>query len=435
MGVGQGSGRGEPRWVPLVGGILGSTTCGLLLYAWSVFITPLSEEFGWSRADIAMAFSICALSFGLTTFPAGKLSDRIGPRFVVLVGSVILSVGFVLAGSVETKAGLYLTYGLIAGVGGGLVYLPPIATAPKWWPDRRALATGFAVVGLGLGSFIMAPLATAIITAPGMGWRDVFRYVGVAMGAMGVLSSFCLSVPSAGWKPAGWTPPAAPASGGLPDRKARDFTFSETIRTFQFWLLYLAYFCGCFAGLMVIGHIAGHGRDAGLEPMEAAAAVSALAIFNAVTRILIGAIADRVGTRRSFLAIFALQAVALSLLYPAGSQAWFLGAVAALIGWNYGAMFTLFPATCLQYYGQAAQGSNYGLLFTAFGLAGFAGPLVGGVLKDSTGTYLVPFLAAAGAVVVSVVVVAAIRPPAGRFVTAALADPPPDAAGSRPDAG
>lgn len=398
-----------PRGIPLVGGILGSTICGLLLYAWSVFIKPLSAEFGWTRAEIAMAFAICALTFGLTTFIAGKLSDKYGPRIVVLVGSIILSIGFILSGFIHTKGQLYITYGLIAGFGGGLVYLPPIATAPKWWPDRKALATGFAVVGLGLGSFIMAPLATAIITNPNLGWRYVFIYVGIAMGIMGIVSAFCLDVPPAGWKPAGYTPPVAQT--GTPGQKLRDYTFNETIRTPQFWFLYVAYFCGCFAGLMVIGHIAGHGRDAGLQPMEAAAAVSTLAIFNAATRILIGAIADRFGTTISFVGIFILQVVAMALLYPAGSSALLLAGVAALIGWNYGAMFTLFPATCLQYYGPTSQGSNYGLLFTSFGLAGFMGPWIGGLLKDTTGTYYAPFLVGAAMVTISVAITAFIKQP------------------------
>ena len=160
-----------PRWIPLVGGVLGSTTCGALLYAWSVFIKPLNAEFGWNRADIALAFAIACLIFGLMTYPAGRLSDKYSPRIVVLIGGIILCIGFVLSGFIHTKLQLYITYGVIAGFGGGLVYLPPIATAPKWWPDRRALATGFAVVGLGLGSFIMAPLATYIIK--NFGWRYV----------------------------------------------------------------------------------------------------------------------------------------------------------------------------------------------------------------------------------------------------------------------
>lgn len=408
-----------PRGIPLIGGVLGSTTCGLLLYAWSVFIKPLSAEFGWTRAEIAMAFGICALVFGLTTFVAGKLSDRYGPRIVVLVGSLILGVGFVLSGFIQTKAQLYLTYGLIAGFGGGLVYLPPIATAPKWWPDRKALATGFSVVGLGLGSFIMAPLATAIITNPSLGWRYVFISVGIAMGIMGIISALCLKNPPAGWKPRGWAPPSLPLNNQASDQRTlavRDHTFSETIRTPQFWLLYLAYFCGCFAGLMVIGHIAGHGRDAGLAPMQAAFAVSTLAICNAATRILIGALADRIGTKISFIGIFALQVVAMFLLFPAGSSAVWLAVVAAIIGWNYGAMFTLFPATCLSYYGASAQGSNYGLLFTAFGLAGLLGPLVGGMLKDSTGSYSAPFIVGGVTVIVSVIITAFISPPERKTV-------------------
>jgi OFA family oxalate/formate antiporter-like MFS transporter len=130
-----------------------------------------------------------------------------------------------------------------------------------------------------------------------------------------------------------------------------------------------------------------------------------------MVRILIGAVADKVGTKLSFLIVFSVQAIALALLYPAGSSAIFLGIIAGLIGWNYGAMFTLFPATCLQCYGPTAQGSNYGLFFTAFGLAGFAGPLVGGMLKDATGTYYVPFIAGAVVVGVSILISLVLKPP------------------------
>jgi len=397
-----------PRWVPLLGGVLGSTSCGLLLYAWSVFIRPLNAEFGWSRAEIALAFAICCLVFGLVTIPAGRFSDKVGPRKVVMVGGIILAVGFVASGFIQSKFALYITYGVIAGFGGGVVYLPPIATAPKWWPDRRALATGFTVVGLGLGSFIMAPLATYLIGLEGYGWRYVFIYVGIAMGIMCVISALCLQVPPKGWKPAGWNPPA-PAAG---TKATRDFTHEESRSTPQFWMLYLSYFCGSFAGLMVIGHIAAHGRDSGLEPMAAAGAVSALAIANAAVRILIGAFADKLGTKKCFIGVMVLQLAAMLLLYPSGSSAMFLWIIAALIGWNYGSMFTLFPATCLQYFGPTAQGSNYGLLFSAWGLAGFAGPYVGGWLKDTSGTYYVPFIVGAVVVAVSVLISITMKPPA-----------------------
>jgi OFA family oxalate/formate antiporter-like MFS transporter len=401
-----------PRWVPLVGGVLGSTTCGGLLYAWSVFIKPLNAEYGWGRADIALAFAIACLVFGLTTFPAGRLSDRFGPRIVVLLGGIILGVGFVSSGYIQTKWQLYLMYGVISGFGGGLIYLPPIATAPKWWPDRKALSTGFSVVGLGLGSFIMAPVATYIIEH--VGWRYVFIYGGMTMGIMAVLASFCLKNPPDGWVPEGYNPVKKHQSQATVI--FRDFSHRESYKTSQFWLLYISYFCGSFAGLMIIGHIVGHGRDQGMAPMLAAYAASWLAITNAAARILIGHIVDRLGTRLSFVSIFVLQVIAVIFLYPSGKAFWALWAVAALIGWNYGAMFTLFPATCLQYFGPTAQGSNYGLLFTSWGFAGFAGPYVGGWLKDATGSYFTPFIVAAIIVAISVIIMSTIKEPQKKTV-------------------
>lgn len=399
-----------PRWIPLLLGLLGSTTCGMLLYAWSVFIKPLNAEFGWSRAEIAMAFAICCLIFGLVTFPAGRWSDKIGPRKVVMSGGVLLAIGFILSGFIQSKLQLYITYGVIAGLGGGMIYLPPIATAPKWWPDRRALATGFAVVGLGLGSFLMGPLATYLIEKPGMGWRYVFWYCGIAMGVMAIIAGAFLEPPPAGWKPAGYTPPAPPAGAAGP-KVTRDWTHEETKSNAKFWLLYLAYFCGSFAGLMVIGHLAGFGRDQGLTALAAAGAVSSLAFANAATRILSGFFVDMIGIRIYFAVTFLLQTIAMVAIFQLGGNQIGLAAISILIGWNYGAMFTLFPATCLQYYGPTAQGSNYGLLFTAWGLAGFAGPWVGGYLKDTTGTYYLPFLCAAALCALGTVILFMTRPP------------------------
>lgn len=425
-----------PRWIPLVGGLLGSTTCGMLLYAFSVFIKPLMDEFGWTVSQVSLAYAIICLCFGI--FPAGQMSDRFGPRKVVLVGGLLMAFGFymvstiappdralLLAGDAAAKAAsqkalyqLYLYYGVIAGFGGSMVYLPPIATALKWWPDKRALATGFSVVGLGLGSFIMAPLATRMMAAAGGSSLPVFKYVGMAMAAMVVLAALCLQLPPAGYKPAGWQPPAPPA--GAENRNWRDFTHAEARKTPQFWLLWLVYFCGAFAGLMIIGLIAKHGIDAmglawraeqGLDAaaaipaevakkiaMAAAFAPSALAIFNAAARILIGPMADKFGNKRVFITLFILQVATIAALYPAGKSTVPLAVCAGVIGWNYGAMFTLFPATLLQFYGASAQGSNYGMLFTSWGIAGFFGPFLGGKLQVMTGSFMVPFMVAAALV-------------------------------------
>jgi OFA family oxalate/formate antiporter-like MFS transporter len=229
------------------------------------------------------------------------------------------------------------------------------------------------------------------------------------MCVMALIAGSLLKVPPKGWAPAGWKPPA-PAAGA--PKVTRDYTHEEARGKPQFWLQYLAYFCGSFAGLMVIGHLAGHGRDRGLSPMEAASAVSALAFANAATRILSGWFVDKIGIKVYFTCLFVLQTAVMLLLYPAGAGVLTLGLCSALIGWNYGAMFTLFPATCLQYYGPTAQGSNYGLLFTAWGFAGFAGPWVGGWLKDVSGTYYMPFIVGSAVVAVAVLIIAFTKPPA-----------------------
>ena len=455
-----------PRWLPLLGGLLGSTTCGLLLYAFSVFIKPLQAQFGWTVPEVAMAYALICLVFGLMTFPAGRLSDKFGPRNVVLLGGAIMAFGFYMVSTIippppevvaaglaanadaAAKAALsaanqkplyllYIYYGVIAGFGGGCVYLPPIATAPKWWPDRRALATGFTVVGLGLGSFIMAPLATGMIERFGGSALPVFQWVGIVMGILVVLAALCLKVPPAGWKPAGWNPPAASADAGAP-KAYRDYTYEESKKTPQFWLLWIAYFCGSFAGLMVIGLIAKHGIDAmtlaykarnaldaaaQLPPdeakkiaMAAAYAPSVLAVFNALVRVMIGPLVDKIGTKAIFVVLFILQVGAMLALFPAGESAVLLAACAGLIGWNYGALFTLFPATTLQYFGATAQGSNYGLLFTAWGVAGFAGPYLGGQLQSMTGSFFVPFVVSAVVLSVAVVIMAIIKAPEKKLV-------------------
>ena len=145
--------------------------------------------------------------------------------------------------------------------------------------------------------------------------------------------------------------------------------------------------------------------------MSASLAPSTLAVFNAAVRIMVGPLADRMGTKKIFTVLFALQTVAMLMLFPAGKTAALLAACAGLIGWNYGAMFTLFPATLLQYYGPTNQGSNYGLLFTAWGIAGFCGPYFGGMLQAMTGSFFVPFVVSAVVLAVAVVILLSLKPP------------------------
>ena len=377
------------RWIVVIGGFLGSTMCGILLYAWSVFIKPFQAEFGWNKAEIAIAFSICCAVFGVTTFFAGRLQDKFGPKIVVFIGGIIMAIGFFLTGYTESLGYLYFMYGFLAGVGGGMVYLPPIATAPKWFPDKRGLITGLNVVGLGLGSFIMAPYATALITNPEYGWRMVFFSVGVLFLVMTFPAALVLRVPPVGWTPPGWTPPVAKT--GAEAATVHSFTFSEMIKTRGLWVLYIMYAGGSIAGLMVIGHLAAYGRESGLTPMEAAGAVSALAFTNAAGRVIIGWLADKFGSVPCLMGIMLVQCLIMSVLIKAGTAVVTLGIASAIIGFNYGAMFTMFPVQTGKFFGPKHMGINYGFVFTAWSVGALLGPWFGGYIFDVTGSYLVPF--------------------------------------------
>jgi MFS transporter, OFA family, oxalate/formate antiporter len=179
-------------------------------------------------------------------------------------------------------------------------------------------------------------------------------------------------------------------------------------------MLYAAYFCSCFSGLMVVGHLAGVGIDRGLVPMAAAGAVSVLAFSNAAVRVIIGGIVDKIGVKPCFLLLWSIQVVMLLLIYPVAGNATMLWIVALIFGWNYGAQFTLFPSATLAYYGATAQGSNYGLLFSAFGFAGLAGPWVGGYLYKMQGNYMIPFICASIVMAISLLLLFIAKPPALR---------------------
>ena len=397
-----------PRWVMLLLGFCINAAVGMTTYAWSLFIAPLQKDFGWSRTEIALAFSICCLCYGAASFVAGRLTQRYGPKKVVFFGGLLLGLGFFLTGSIQTKWQLYCTYGVMAGCGAGLIYLPPVGLAPKWWPDRKALATGFIVVGLGIGSSVMAPVSSYIIE--NLSWRHVFHYCGPIMALISCLPGLLLTAPPAGWTPPGWSDPNLAGAKG-DTATYRDYTHEESIRTKQFWLLYLTYFFASAAGMLVTGHIAAFGRDGGLSPAFAAGAVMALTITNAATRVGSGYFADKFGSKQYFTIISLIQGLVLCMLYYTASSPTLLWLAAAAIGWNYGAIFTLFPALCAQFFGSNAQSPNYGLLFTAWGVAGFFGPFAGGFFRDITGTYATPFMLAGLLAFLALALVIINRPP------------------------
>lgn len=371
------------RWRVVVGGVLMNLALGSL-YAWSAFVLPLEKDFGWKRSDTSWVFTIAVLTFAATFIVGGKLQDRRGPRPAAFIGAVLVSLGFFLTSMTNSLTFLFLVFGVIVGAGNGFGYSTPMPVASKWFPDKRGLVVGIMVGGYGASSAILGPLATSMIAS--IGWRTTFQVLGVAFLLMGLLATWLMKNPPAGYQPAGWTPPAAASR--------RDFTTSEMLRTPQFYLLWVAYCLGTTAGLMAISQMVPFARSAGLSAAVAAFALTAGAFGNAGGRILSGWLSDTVGRLTTLRIMVLTSAITMPLLFAFREDVTLFYLLVAAVYWCYGTQLSVFASTTADLYGTKNLGVNYGVLFTAWGAAGTLGPLVAGRVFDATKSYQYAFYAA-----------------------------------------
>jgi OFA family oxalate/formate antiporter-like MFS transporter len=388
------------RWWRVVGGLSMNLALGAL-YAWSVFVAPLEKEFGWKRADTSLIFTIAVFVFAISFVLAGRLQDKKGPFWISVIGGGLVSIGFFLSSWTTTLPWVFVWFGAIGGIGNGFGYATPIPVMAKWFPDRRGLAVGLAVAGYGGGSAIFGPLAGNWLI-PTYGWRATFQILGVIFFIMTMVGAFLLRNPPVGYKPAGWTPaPAAKAAA-----TTYEFSPSETVRTPTFYLMWIAYALGASAGLMVISQLVPFARGRGVPLALATTAIFIGAIGNASGRILSGWLSDAWGRLNVLRAMIGISAVAMIILPHTGGIAAvpvFLFLMVFIVYYCYGTQLSVNASTTSDFWGTKNAGINYGLLFTAWGVAGIIGPRIGGVLFDKYKNYQVAFYTAAGLAVVALV--------------------------------
>jgi OFA family oxalate/formate antiporter-like MFS transporter len=392
------------RWIFVLLGLVMNLAIGSI-YAWSVFRKPLEKFFAVGATESLLPFIVFLALFAFTMPLVGGLLDRYGPRLLSVAGGVIVGAGWLLGSQSTSMTMLAVSYGLVGGIGVGIVYNCPISVAARWFPDRRGFAVGAAVLGFGLSPLLTAPLANALIAS--VGPLLTMAYVGVAALVVIVLCGLPLRFPAAGWLPAGWTPTAAAAA-------CVDLTRSEMVRTKQFWGLWLCFFIGTLAGLMAIGIASPVGQEVFLLPAATAAAlVGIFAIFNGVGRPIFGALVDRLGTRTTAIANLALIALAALLLWAgsgSGTAAIYVAGFAAL--WLcLGGWLAIAPACTAAYCGTKYYGPNYGLVFTAYGVGAIVGNLLAGSLRDIVGSYTAVFLPVGALALIGVVAAAAFLGP------------------------
>ena len=298
---------------------------------------------------------------------------------------------------------LYLTYGVIGGVGLGLGYIVPVATLVRWFPDKRGMITGIAVAGFGAGALATAPIAQRLIASAGV--PDTFLILGIAYFAIILLAAIVMKNPPEGYAPAG----SKPSRAGGP--AARDFTLRQALRTWQWYALWLILFLNSTAGIAIISQASPMAQEISRVSVSAAAAlVGIISIANGSGRFLWAWFSDAIGRKAVFLTMFLLQAVAFLLLSQvAGFVS--LAILEFMILLCYGGGFGTMPAFAADYFGAADIGSIYGLMLTAWGAAGVVGPTLIAQVRQATGHYQGALRIMAVITLVSAAVPLFLRPP------------------------
>jgi MFS transporter, OFA family, oxalate/formate antiporter len=382
-----------------------------ILYTWSVFSKLIPADWGWSETEKSWPYAVACLTFSLMMVPAGRLQDRIGPRFVATFGGLLVGLGLVVASYTTTFVGYLFGFGLLAGAGIGFGYAAATPPAVKWFSAARTgMIAGIVVSGFGLSPVYAAPLAKWMIATYGL--PNTVFWLGVAFLVIVTLLSQLLVLPPKGYVPWGSIPPKAATAGLV---KKEEFTPKEMLGTIQFYLLWFMYACGAGAGLMIISKLAAIGEEqAGFK--QGFILVAAMAVGNGAGRIVTGSLSDKFGRRNTVFSCFLIQACLMLILSGIAKDSMLanvnvLVILSALLGANYGANLAVFPSIAKNYYGLKNFGVNYGLLFTAWGVGGFLLPLLAGKLHDCYGSFQYAYYTSAAFLVLAAVITYLVKPP------------------------
>jgi OFA family oxalate/formate antiporter-like MFS transporter len=400
----------------VIGAVLIQLCLGAI-YAWSVF-TPALQDAGWSKTQTQIVFSIGLASFALVMVMAGRKLKTWGPRSLAITGGLTLGAGYLIAGlSGGTEFWVVLLgVGLVGGAGIGLAYVVPIAVGMRWFPDHKGFITGAAVAGFGFGALGWVKLAGEwgnLIADRGLG--TTFAIFGISFAALVLAGSLAMRMPPEGWLPAGFSPAVSAAAGS----GRENFQPRQMLRTPQFHLVSLTFAVSAGAGLMAIGLMKLYPIEAltanGIDEVTASAyAGTAMAVFfslaNGVGRLVWGTLSDAIGRKRSVVLMVGSQALFLFAFTAMAGSRWLLYLGAALIGFNFGGNFALFPALTADEFGDTAVGRNYPWVFLSYGAGGIVFPILGGWMGD-LGNFPLAFSICAVACLIGAIAAALVYPP------------------------
>jgi MFS family permease len=386
-------------------------------FAFSVFLIPLTEHFGWTRANTAGVFSFNYLLFGAGSIFSGKLTERFGPRAVVGFGGALMGTGLLLSATIQNLWQLYLVYGVIIGLGASTTWGPLVATVSRWFIARRGLAMGIMSLGISLGIMVLPPFSRYLITR--LGWRMSFVFLGVLTGLVITGTSLLLKRDP---EEKGLNPylenPKRSAEEKIPASSlaaGQDWSLSEALVTRTFWMIFAANLFWLIGFYMVSVHLAAYGTDLGLSPMAAAFAISLIGGGSIFGKVFMGFLSDRIGPQKVLVFSMLIQGLSILGLVASGSTTW-IYLLAVLFGFAYGGIAPQLPVLTAQFFGLSSLGSVFGSLLFSGAVGGAIGPLLGGKIFDLSQSYLWSFSLAGVVVMVSLGLIFLLRPPHARRV-------------------
>jgi oxalate/formate antiporter len=371
----------------MVVGVIAMMAISSPQYVWTLFVKPLQGATGASLPSVQVTISVLILLQTWLSPLQGTLIERFGPRPLVMAGCALSGLGWVMAAQANSLAALYLTYGLLCGVGTGIVYVGIVGQMVRWFPDRRGFATGMVAAGYGFGAMLTTFPISGMLAASG--YRHTLTVFGVVLGGIGTVAALLLRAP-----PSHWIPPALPRVAAT----VRDVRSLDMLKAPVFWLMFAMMTMVSTGGLMVIVQFAGFSRDFGIGPKVLVFGLAALPlaltidrITNGLTRPLFGALSDRIGRENTMAVAFLGEAAAVLALLAVRDTPVLYVLMSGVVFFGWGEIFSLFPSTLTDTFGSEHATANYGFLYMAQGIGSVLGGPVAAAIHDASGSWMPVF--------------------------------------------